>query len=63
MATPEDILLSKLEWSRATGSERQLRDAAGIVSQRGPSLDRAWLEQWAGPLRVRPLLRRVLDTP
>ena len=31
MVTPEDAILSKLEWAKRTDSERQLRDAAAIV--------------------------------
>ena len=45
IATPEDVLLAKLEWAKRTGSERQLRDAAGIVAVQGAALDRAWVER------------------
>jgi hypothetical protein len=32
MVTPEDAILSKLEWARRSGdSERQIRDAAGVL--------------------------------
>jgi hypothetical protein len=60
LATPEDVILSKLEWAKATGSERQIRDAAGIVEVQGDALDRAWLRHWATALDVGELLRRVL---
>jgi len=41
VASPEDVLLAKLEWAKSTGSERQPRDAAGIVAVQGPALDGA----------------------
>lgn len=59
VATAEDVLLAKLEWARRTGSERQLRDAAGIVAVQGEALDRAWIERWAKELGVEAELARV----
>jgi hypothetical protein len=47
MATAEDTILAKLEWARLGGSERQLRDVAGIFEVSGEWLDRAYLEYWA----------------
>jgi hypothetical protein len=54
MVTPEDAILSKLEWARRTDSERQLRDAAGVLDVH-PGLDRAYIDRWADELRVRDL--------
>jgi len=45
-ATPEDILIAKLEWAKIGGSERQIQDAAGIVAIQGESLDVAYVERW-----------------
>lgn len=59
MASPEDVILAKLEWAKATGSERQIRDAAGIVAVQGSALDGAWLAQWAKTLGVEELLARI----
>ena len=40
VASPEDTLISKLEWAKlGGGSELQLRDAAGILQLRGNELD------------------------
>lgn len=58
--TPEDAILSKLEWARLAGeSERQLRDAAGIVEVQ-PSLDREYIRRWATQLGVLDLWTRIL---
>lgn len=50
-ATPEDILIAKLEWAKAGGdSERQIRDAAGIIAIQGAALDRAYVDRWIAEL-------------
>jgi hypothetical protein len=59
IVTPEDAVLSKLEWARRAGeSERQLADAAGIIAI-NRSLDRAYIERWAYELGVLDLWRRL----
>jgi hypothetical protein len=55
----EDAVLSKLEWARRSGdSERQLRDAAGVV-ELNPSLDRDYVRRWAEQLGVVDLWERI----
>ena len=51
-ATAEDTIISKLEWSKAAGSERQLEDVAGILRLRKASLDFAYIERWVGELEL-----------
>ena len=47
MVTPEDAILSKLEWAQRSGdSVRQLRDAAGVL-ELNPGVDRTYIERWA----------------
>lgn len=54
VATVEDTILAKLEWSKKSGgSERQLRDVAGLVEAWGDRLDRSYLESWLDELGVR----------
>ena len=48
----EDAILSKLEWAAKSGSERQLRDVAGILSV-GAKLDLDYLERWVEALGLR----------
>ena len=52
IATAEDVILHKLYWDSLTPSERQISDAAGVVAVQSDSLDPAYLQQWAGELRV-----------
>lgn len=54
VASPEDVVLSKLEWSRLSGgSERQLADVAGVVASVGTELDIEYIERWLDVLQVR----------
>ena len=60
VASPEDVVLTKLEWSRMSGgSERQLADVAGILEALGDDLDFDYIEEWLDELRVRDEWKRV----
>lgn len=53
VVTAEDLLIAKLEWSKLGESERQLRDAAGIVRTQGDDLDTAYIDAWVERLGLR----------
>jgi len=53
VATAEDVILAKLEWSKLAQSQRQIADAAGILKIRGESLDRLYLEKWISELDLK----------
>jgi hypothetical protein len=61
LASPEDILLLKLEWYRKGGevSERQWTDVLGIFRVLGSRLDAPYLDRWAPPLGILDLLERA----
>jgi hypothetical protein len=52
VASPEDIILAKLEWSKLSQSQRQIEDAAGILKLREDSLDRSYLDKWVRELAL-----------
>ena len=59
IVTPEDAILSKLEWARQPGdSERQLADAVGILSLNA-TLDRPYMDRGAHLLGVSDLWHRI----
>ena len=60
VATPEDVILTKLEWSKESGSDRQYEDAVGVALLRWEELDRAYLATWATRLDVTAMLERLL---
>ncbi|HEX8922974.1 MAG TPA: hypothetical protein VF766_15980 [Pyrinomonadaceae bacterium] len=63
LASPEDVILSKLRWYRLGDgiSERQLTDVAGVIKVQAQSLDVLYLREWADKLNVRDLLEKALD--
>lgn len=66
VSAPEDTILQKLKWAKATGgSEKQVRDALGVYEFHEGVLDEDYLDQWAAELGVSSLLadiRRVADS-
>ncbi len=62
VTSPEDIILSKLEWYRMGGevSDRQWRDILGVLKTRSEQLDLVYLRKWAKELKVEDLLERAL---
>jgi hypothetical protein len=51
VASPEDTIVAKLEWSQQSGgSDRQRRDVAGIIATLGGALDREHIERWVRDL-------------
>ncbi len=58
-ASAEDTILTKLEWSKAGGSERQYEDARGIIRVSGDGLDWEYLTRWGEELSVSALLERA----
>lgn len=49
-ATPEDVIVSKLEWAKLGQSHRHIDDAAGVLRMRRESLDRSYVEKWIAEL-------------
>ena len=59
LASPEDTILSKLEWANKAGrSEKQIDDAAGVLAV-NPGLDRRYVDKWARELGVLDLWREI----
>lgn len=58
VASPEDMILVKLEWAAAADSDRQLGDVAAMVEVGGRSLDGAYLERWVAELGLQAIWAR-----
>jgi hypothetical protein len=52
VASAEDVVVSKLEWSKLAQSQRQIEDVAAILRIRRDSLDRSYLEKWIAELHL-----------
>lgn len=61
IVSPEDSILSKLEWSKEGESERQFNDAVGVAAVQWDSLDIDYLKKCAEELEIKDLLNRLLE--
>lgn len=61
VVSPEDSILSKLEWDKISPSEQQRRDALGVAQVQGPNLDQDYLRKWAKELDVEQRLEEILQ--
>jgi hypothetical protein len=59
--SPEDVILSTLEWMKGRESDVQYSDAVGVAAAQWGSLDLEYLQKWAGELGVRDELIEVLE--
>ncbi|HKM46044.1 MAG TPA: DUF6036 family nucleotidyltransferase [Terriglobales bacterium] len=53
VASAEDVIIAKLEWSKLAQSHRQVEDVAGILRMQWESLDHSYLEKWVGELGLK----------
>jgi hypothetical protein len=49
-ASPEDVIVKKLQYYREGGSEKHLRDIAGVLKIRGDRVDRQYIDDWTNRL-------------
>ncbi len=63
ISSPEDIILSKLEWFKMGGevSERQWRDIIGVLKVQENKLDMEYLQKWIDRLHLSDLWERLLE--
>jgi hypothetical protein len=61
VTSPEDIILSKLEWSKDSQSERQFGDALGVAVVQWDRLEIDYLRKWAKELQVGDSLEQLLE--
>jgi hypothetical protein len=61
VVSPEDPILSKLEWIRGRESDVQYADALGVAVEQWKSLDVEYLRRWAVQLGIEDALARLLQ--
>lgn len=59
-ASPEDVILKKLEYFLAGGSDKHLRDITGVLRISGDRIDRAYIGEWAARLGLTEVWEQVL---
>jgi hypothetical protein len=63
VATPEDVILSKVRWYRDGGevSDQQWRDVNAILKAQATHLDLSYMRQWSKEIGVADLLERAMQ--
>jgi hypothetical protein len=59
--SPEDVILSKLDWAKDSGSDLQFRDVFGVIKVQWDKLDWDYLRHWAKELDVNKNLEKVKE--
>jgi hypothetical protein len=60
-AAPEDVILKKLEFYRIGGSDKHLRDIAGVLRISGDQLNLAFIEKLAAHFGLTEVWKKALD--
>ncbi len=61
VASPDDVILGKLVYYAEGGSEKHLRDIAGILKVSSELVDRDYLREWINKLGLREAWSKVSD--
>jgi hypothetical protein len=60
-ASPEDVILKKMEYFREGGSEKHLRDITGVLRICDRPIDRDYISRWATSLNVEGIWGQILQ--
>lgn len=60
--SPEDLILSKLQWYEQSRSSRHLKDAESVLKISGKKLDMNYLEKWGRKLGLSETLGKLIKT-
>lgn len=58
-ASPEDVIIKKMDFYKSGGSEKHLRDIAGIIRVSGPELDLDYVSRWADLLGLTEIWQEI----
>ena len=62
VSSPEDTILMKLKWAKASGgSEKQFGDAVSVFEVQSGRLDLTYIQHWVRELDVTELWQRLVD--
>lgn len=60
--SPEDLILSKLQWYQETQSSRHIEDVQSILKISAKKLDMKYLENWAKKLKISEILNKLIKS-
>ena len=65
IASPEDVIISKMRYYQEGGSDKHLRDCAGVLAVQGNRVDRDYIGKWSeyfGLIEIwQAILKRVVE--
>ncbi|MCZ2344278.1 MAG: hypothetical protein LC104_21165 [Bacteroidales bacterium] len=61
VASPEDVIIKKLEYFKLGGSEKHLRDIVGILKVQAEAIDQRYIAEWIDTLSLQAEWRLVTD--
>jgi hypothetical protein len=59
MPSPEDVIITKVRWSKSGGRMKDLDDARGVIAVQGDRLDWDYIHHWCDVHGTRDLLDQV----
>jgi hypothetical protein len=59
-ARPEDVIISKMLYYQEGGSEKHLRDIAGMMKMSGARIDQTYIQKWAQDLELMEIWNAVI---
>ena len=60
-SSPEDAIVKKMEFFRAGGSDKHLRDITGVLKTSGSEIDTVYIEQWAATLGLTEIWQAIVE--
>jgi hypothetical protein len=58
--SPEDAILKKMEYYRAGGSDRHVRDITSVLRTSGDEIDTSYIDRWADVLGLSDIWRAIV---
>jgi hypothetical protein len=58
-ASPEDVILKKMQWYKKDRSERHIRDILGVLKVQGIEIDDRYIESWLERLDVGEVWQQI----
>jgi len=59
-AAPEDVIIKKMEYYKAGGSDKHLRDITGILKISGADIDQKYIAEWVQRLNLTEIWDAIL---
>lgn len=60
-ASPEDVIIKKMEYYKMGGSEKHLRDIAGIFKIHAENIDTTYIQKWASQLDLLDIWKAIQE--